>query len=127
MERSRLLPGRLRAAIQEIPYQYGVIVRTADDLEFVELQSEYAARVFLQKPNELIKYCAEATSKHAYGSLCRSITLCEGYIRLNTAMGLLCQRGLFQFFFMPKQVSYANGIVPVFLGIRRLIFSGRFH
>lgn len=37
----------LRRIVEEVPDQNGVVVRTADDLELVELQPEHAAGVFL--------------------------------------------------------------------------------
>lgn len=50
MERNGLLLfRRLRATIQKIPYEYGVIMRTADNLEFIKLQSEYTTSVLLKK------------------------------------------------------------------------------
>lgn len=39
--------------VQEVPDQNGVVVRTADDLEFIKLQAEHAARVLLKTHHKL--------------------------------------------------------------------------
>lgn len=46
--RYTILRAVVRGGIQEVPYQDRVVVRTADDLELVELQTEHPSRVLLR-------------------------------------------------------------------------------